>query len=864
MNTMLPGQTSPRRFQYFRHWLALAVLFITSMTAVAQPPEAEQAFRDGAYADAIRLAREALTNDAGDQNAAALLGEALAATGEYDEAMSVYNNANQQAPRIDLEINAALLEYRYRDTDGARKKLEQIYDRYLDSTEDYSSKALIAIGDAVHLLSGKDSSLAPKALEIYEQAIAADSDNPAAHVAIGNLLLDRYNNTEASQAFYDALKIEPLYAPALLGVARSQHFDRSTKSMDAVKQALEIQPNLVAARTMLAQLYLEVEDYVSAETEIDKALEVNPNDPGALTMQAAIHYLDDELSDFDRIVQRTRAMAPGYHEMFETLAKVAAQNRRYADAVDFALYAVNLYQHAWRGYALLGINRLRLGDIERGRYSLLAAFGGDPYDLWTKNTLDLLDKLDAYDSARSARFELVAESSELKILAPLVLPLAELAYDVYAAKYNHRVTTPIRIEIYKEHEDFSVRTVGLVGVDILGVSFGPVVALDSPTSGAFNDFNWASVLWHEIAHTFHLDMSRQRVPRWFSEGLAVFEERRGRAGWGNDVSPSFLGAFKQQRLYPVSELNLSFLRPQYEGQVVHAYYQASLLMEMINERHGFDAIVSMLNGFRVSRSANDLLAEVTGLSAAELDTEFNRFVETRYADALASLGTDSATSDTGTESSYQALLSEGIAALSRDDFATAEEKLLRAQGLFDQHAGAGSSYRLLADVYQQQGNLEAAARQLAANIAIDADDLDAHLQLGEIYVELGRDTQAQEVYRRALYIQPFDIDTHDALATLTTRAGDHAGAVDARQAIVDLNPTDPAEAHYQLADALHLAGRRDQAKRHVLSALEFAPMYEEALELLLDLQPTDGRDGTPENPANEAVTPPTEPQSESG
>ena len=63
---------------------------------------------------------------------------------------------------------------------------------------------------------------------------------------------------------------------------------------------------------------------------------------------------------------------------------------------------------------------------------------------------------------------------------------------------------PIRIEIYRSHEDFSVRTVGLSGLGALGVSFGRVVAMDSPAARRVGEFNWGSTLWHELGHVFTL------------------------------------------------------------------------------------------------------------------------------------------------------------------------------------------------------------------------------------------------------------------------------------------------------------------------------------------------------------------------
>ena len=43
-------------------------------------------------------------------------------------------------------------------------------------------------------------------------------------------------------------------------------------------------------------------------------------------------------------------------------------------------------------------------------------------------------------------------------------------------------------------------------------------------------------------------------------------------------------------------------------------------------------------------------------------------------------------------------------------------------------------------------------------------------------------------------------------------------------------------AHYQIARLLHLKGDRGAARSAVLAALEIAPNYEDALDLLLELR----------------------------
>ena len=86
--------------------------------------------------------------------------------------------------------------------------------------------------------------------------------------------------------------------------------------------------------------------------------------------------------------------------------------------------------------------------------------------------------------------------------------------------------------MYPDHADFAVRTLGLPGMaGALGVCFGKLFVMDSPTARKPDRFNWGSTLWHEFTHVITLQMTDHKIPRWFSEGLSVYEERKAfRAG----------------------------------------------------------------------------------------------------------------------------------------------------------------------------------------------------------------------------------------------------------------------------------------------------------------------------------------------
>ncbi|MHC4880115.1 MAG: tetratricopeptide repeat protein, partial [Planctomycetota bacterium] len=53
--------------------------------------------------------------------------------------------------------------------------------------------------------------------------------------------------------------------------------------------------------------------------------------------------------------------------------------------------------------------------------------------------------------------------------------------------------------------------------------------------------------------------------------------------------------------------------------------------------------------------------------------------------------------------------------------------------------------------------------------------------------------------------------------------------------VAQLEPDDPADVHLRLAQALQRLGQTDEAKRHVVKALEEAPRYRAAHRLLLEI-----------------------------
>jgi tetratricopeptide (TPR) repeat protein len=530
------------------------------------------------------------------------------------------------------------------------------------------------------------------------------------------------------------------------------------------------------------------------------------------------------------------------------LAEVMVQVRRYREAVERARSAVELDSAHWAGWGVLGINRLRLGDIEEGRADVERAFGGDPFNPWFKNTLDLLDTFERFDVRRTEHFHLALHGTESEILAAYLEPLAEEAFSRLAELYQGEPEGPVRAELFPSHADFSVRTLGEPGLGALGVSFGPVLVMDSPGARTRGEYNWASVFWHELAHTFHLSLSDHRVPRWFSEGLAVHEQRRARAGWGPGVSFAFLQAFQDGRLEKVSTLNDGFMRPDEPQQVGFSYYQASLVFEMIEQRHGFDVIRQMLDGYRRGEDTASLVESLRGMAMDALDEDFDAYLRAKYATALTGLVSTSEPPAPGasTEELERFVRTHPgdllgrlrlAATLYREErFDDAEPHFREALRIFPEYGGPDAPYWFLAKIHERRGETGQAAAALRRLTERSESNYDALLLLADLEEQLGRTAESAAALEQAVHVWPYERSVHERLADLYATTSELDGAVRERRAVVALDPPDRAEALYRLALAEQTAGDTTAARRSVMLALDIAPNYEEALELLLTLR----------------------------
>ena len=803
----------------------------------------------GKYSDAEESAKRFVTGPSGVelQNT---LGEVLRLRGRTAEAEAAFKAAVSGAASDSLtaRLNLDVLRYDRGEHAEALKDLDGFIDVYNSRRRSLTSDELMAVGTACRYLGVTNPQLFKDARKAYDEAAARDTTNQEARLKVVELFLDKYNSGDAKKDVAALLAKNPRHPRALLASARIAYFDGSGAAAEMVRKSLEVNPNAPAARAFLASIYFDGEDYAAAAREAEQALATDSTLVEAMSVLAAAKYLQGDRAGFDALERRALAHNPKEADFFINMAEAAARNRLYARAVDFAREGIAADSTAWRAFGVLGMNQLRVGAMDEGRKNLERAFSGDPYDVWIKNTLDLLDTFKDYRETTSPRFRFVVDGKESELLSTYLRELGEAAYDSLSARYQYKPPTPIRLEVYRSHADFSVRTVGLAGLGALGVSFGTTLAMDSPAARDAGDFNWGSTFWHELAHTFTLGASDHRVPRWLSEGLSVLEERRARTGWGADVTPEFLAAYKGGRLVKVSRMNDGFMRPAYPQQLIFSYYQASLVGELIERDFGQRAIVDMLAAYKSGATTEQVFQRVLKMTPEAFDSKFDGYIKERFGKLLAvvepkDVRGDGVTRAPAVGGAYTEALSRGIAAFEMKNYDDAIAALEKAKAMFPEDASNQGAYWILAQVYKAKGNPRAEANELAALTARNEDNYAANVELSTVLEQLGDSAGAAAALERAMFISPYDAAQHVRLATLYARLGNKQRAVRERQAVVALHPVDRAEALYQLALAYYEAGDGQAARREVLKALEDAPNFEKAQELLLRLQRTNRTGG---------------------
>ena len=654
----------------------------------------------------------------------------------------------------------------------------------------------------------------------------ADS-NPLNKVRWGMLLHERFNDSDAADLFREALVKDPSNAEAYVGLAivSADNFDGHAAEYAA--KAIALDPKLADAHELMADIALTNDDRETAIAEADKAIALEDDALDAMAIHAVVELLADRSPD--AWLAKIRAVNPTDGEPYVRIGNQLELHYRYEDAVAYYRKAIDADPQLWTAHSKLGIDLMRLGKEDEPYKELELAYENGYRDAATVNSLRLLDSYKNFDTIRDDTTILKLNKSESALLLPYMQSELHTIVSTYEKKYRMKLPGLVQVEVYPNHEDFAVRTTGMPGLGALGVTFGEVVAMDSPSARKPGDFNWGSTLWHEMSHVFILTATNRRVPRWFTEGLAVHEEGMHSAEWRNRVTPDVLIAIRDKKLLPIEQLDRGFVFQDYPGQVEVSYFQAGTICDFIGEQWGEEKLLDFVHSYAQLQTTQQAIQQNLALSTDEFDKQYLAWIDHKYAaeaahfdewrDKLKSLVADAA------QKHFDDVLQQGPAVLA----------------LYPEYVDEANPYELLATTYALGGDVKSESQVLVQYEHAGGQSPDLLKRLAQLEQSAGDPDSAIATLKRLIYIYPVDEDLHHRLGDLLFAQKQYAGAIREYNAVIASNPLDKAGAEYNLAQAYFAAGQKDKAQDSVLAALEVAPGYRPAQKLLLELQQTPGK-----------------------
>jgi tetratricopeptide (TPR) repeat protein len=834
-------------------WCLLALASLALSASGATLDETRAWILKGEYAAAITAASAGIADEPAQPEWPLLKAEALSAVGRYAEAKAALAEAASAFP-LHLPLRLALYHAARQTGATAEARAHLIELDRIGGGRPWAYREpadKVALG-RVALLVNAD----PKrVLELFFEPVRTDHpDLPISYLASGDLALAKSDFALAGKHFTAATKRFPEHPEAWFGLARALAPSSLSDSTAALQRALALNPSHVPSWLLLAEHHIDSENFDQAGAAIREALSVHPHRPEAHALRAVLAHLNADASAAEEARAAALATWAQNPAVPHLIGRKLSQKYRFSEGAALQREALAFDPDFLPAKAQLANDLLRLGDDEEGWTLAEQVHQADPYDVVAYNLVTLRQAMARLRTIESKHFRVRMDPKEADVYGVQVLELLERAHATLTQKYGLTLHEKTIVELFPDQKDFAIRTFGLPGgAGYLGVCFGRVITANSPLARPGSSANWQAILWHEFCHVVTLTLTQNKMPRWLSEGVSVYEERQVRAvqanpagAWGEQMRPIYRRMILSDDLTPVSQLSGAFLRPQTPAHLGFAYYQSSLVVEWLIERWGIDQLKKVLIDLGRGLDMNAALARHY-LPIEKLDAEF-----AAHARALArkvgpkldwarpeprQLATRPATEAflEKNPANFDALMLRASHHIEAREWEKAKAPLQTLIAEYPDQRDPENAYVLLAMVHRELGETHHEIPLLTRFADLSAEATGAFERLMEYHAAQEDWPKVLDYAARLQAVNPMRPESHRLAARAHLAMNAQAAAIQHYQTLATLDPPDVSTVHYELARLLHAAGDR-AAKRHVFIALEESPRFREAHKLLLDIQ----------------------------
>ncbi len=845
-------------------FITTVFLFIAAAQGPAQSLDVARALRDryldpvkklllvGEYERAADLARQVIADGDASPDYHRVMIAALRSVGAKEAALSAAAAALKKYPK---DLPMLMLRYetlRYFGQRGEMDAALKAINAVVASVPAAQRTAAdwLALGKAA-LAAGADPKLVTTSY--YNVAKKKDAKLVESYLALGELALEKGDFQRAAKEYNEGLKQCGEHADLRTGLARAFAPSDRQASLAHIQKALALNPRCTGALLQRAEHLLGAENFKDADVSLSEALKIDSGYPAAWALRSVIAHLGNN----DQVgagLHRLNAMkrCPQDPEIDHAIGKALSRAYRFAEGAGYQRQALKLDGEYLRAKLQLANDLMRLGQTAEAWKLAAEVRAADAYNTQAHN-LGLLEKeMEGFHEQRESDFVLRMPKRDWQVYGPRALEILRAAKAILPAKYGlpQDGTKPTMVEFFPSQQDFAIRTFGsLGGQGLLGVCFGTVITMNSPGSLAAGRNNWESTLWHEYCHVVTLGVTKNKMPRWLSEGISVYEEANKDPAWGMAMDAAYRKRIldDEEPLTPMSELSSAFMSPKDGEALMFAYFLSARAVEYLIAQHGTAGFQALLAELATGTRINAALERHIG-PLKKLDEGFKQSLVAAakaYAPEadFGALPTELAASDS--VAALRAYLKDHPASLparrrligaqlEAEDWKAAAESARRLTELEPEARGAESGAWLEAKALHKLGQRDDELRLLREVAEKSSDAAAVFSRLMELEEKAKAWPELEKHAVRAYALNPFLSGPTEALALAAEGQGKIAEAAQHYERLLLLEPANPAMVRYKLA-SLYAGTNPSLAKRHLLDALVEAPRYKLALELLKTL-----------------------------
>ncbi|MHC4510573.1 MAG: peptidase MA family metallohydrolase, partial [Planctomycetota bacterium] len=726
-------------------WMAVFFTF----TLLARPgksapiDDTREQFTTGRYVECLKSTQKAIEDGAYSVEWRILMIKSQMALGGYDDAANDMDIALLNYP---VSMRLLALGHRVYLHNGEPDRADEVLKRLLRvgtgrDLRFMSPGDLVALGRALLLL-GEEPRLVLD--QVFGRALKNDPNCLDAYLAAGDLALAKQDYELAASQYRQALERFGKDPDVHYGLAKAFYPSDRRLMVESLDAALHVNPYYAPALILLAEHHIDCEDYTGATALLERIIAFNAWHPEAWAYRSVLAHLANDSEAGKEHRDSALKYWPENPKVDYLIGRKLSQKYRFAEGAAYQRQTLKFDPEYLPAKIQLAQDLLRLGAEQGGWAMAEEVHNRDAYNIEAYNLVNLRDSLAKFKTLRSEGFIIRMDELEAGIYGGEVVKLLHQAKSELCGKYGLELDRVVTVELFANQQDFAVRTFGMPGGEgFLGVCFGTVITANSPRQEIPS--NWKAMLWHEFAHVVTLNLTHNKMPRWLSEGISVYEELQHNPTWGQQMTPEYRGMVLGEELTPISDLSGAFLSPPSPKHLQFAYYESALVVEFLVERFGFESLRAILAGLADGEQVNKAISKHTA-PMKEIEQQFRVFARKRALDVAPDMDweqpekeeLDPANPEAAVQwleqhaNNFWVLTLHAKALLANGQWQKAKEPLNKLIELYPQYAGEDNAYHLLAQAHRNLGETEQEQEVLEKLAMISSDAAYAYGRLVEI------------------------------------------------------------------------------------------------------------------------------------